>query len=74
MQKSWFRRTGPLLLPSTAVGWILSLATLFFSVQIFRMVDRHSHSVSDTLIGAAPVIAMLLVLLGLVAHLSSNHR
>ncbi|HUO97935.1 MAG TPA: hypothetical protein VMU01_04670 [Rhizomicrobium sp.] len=72
MQKNWFRKTGPLYLPASAAGWALSLLTAFIAVQTFLMVDSHSHSASDTLIGAGPIIATLALLLWLLAAHSSG--
>ena len=74
MQNIWFRKWGMIYLPSSIIGWLLSLATIAISVADFLAVDRHSHSASDTLIGAAPVIAVLLLLLWLVAARSSGRK
>ena len=72
MQSNWFRKIGVFYVPRSIMGWLVSLLTLFIAVQTFLMVDRHSHSASDTLIGAAPVIATLLLLLWLLASRSSG--
>ena len=72
MHRIWFRRIGPFYVPRSIVGWLVSLPTLFIAVQTFLMVDRHSHSASDTLIGAVPVMATLMLLLWLLASRSSG--
>ena len=72
MDRNWFRKIGPLYVPLGPFGWVLSLLTLFIAFRTFVMVDRQSHSVSDTLIGAAPIIAVLALLLWLVAARSSG--
>ena len=72
MHRIWFRRIGPFYVPRSIVGWLVSLLTLFIAVQTFLMVDRHSHSASDTLIGAVPVMATLMLLLWLLASRSSG--
>jgi len=74
MERNWFRRFGFVYLPKGLTGWLLTLATAFITVRTFLMVDRHSHSASDTLIGALPIVALLLLLLWLVAAGTSNQK
>jgi hypothetical protein len=54
MKNAWFRRFGWFYLPVSVPGAIVALAALAFCVQVFLAVDRHSHSVSDTLYGVFP--------------------
>lgn len=54
MRWRWFRPVGPLFAPVSVAGWIISAAALAFCVNVFLAVDRHSHSVSDTLYGVFP--------------------
>ena len=72
MDRNWFRKIGPIYVPASITGWLLSLLTVFIAVQTFLTVDRHSHSASDTLIGAVPIIATLTLLLWLLAARSSG--
>ncbi len=72
MDRKWFRKSALLYMPVGIVGWALTLLTGFMAVRIFLMVDRSSHSASDTLIGAVPVIAVLFLLLWLVAARSAR--
>lgn len=66
-----FKKTWYFFLPCSFGGWALTLSTLFLMVATFVFVDRSSHSVSDTLIGAVPLIIFLFILFQLVAsHLS----
>ena len=51
----WFKPAGLLFVPVSAFGWLFSLAAAAFCVQVFIAVDRHSHSVSDTLYGIFPI-------------------
>jgi hypothetical protein len=74
MDRNWFYRFGPIFLPKNLTGWLLTLLTAFVAVRVFQMVDRHSHSASDTLIGAVPIIAELFLLLWIVAARSSDAR
>lgn len=72
MDRKWFRKFGLLYLPISIVGWLLTLLTGFIAARTFLMVDRYSHSASDTLIGAVPIIAVLFLLLWLVAARSTK--
>ncbi len=74
MQSMWFRKWGPVYVPSSLVGWLLSLITIAIAAADFIAVDRNSHSASDTLIGAGPMIGVLFLLLFLLAVRSSQPR
>jgi hypothetical protein len=52
--RHWFRSAGPLFMPASIAGWLLCGAALAFCVRVFLVIDRHSHSVSDTLYGIFP--------------------
>ncbi len=54
MKSGWFRAWGWIYRPITWPGWLAVFATLAFAVNVFLAVDRHSHSVSDTLYGIFP--------------------
>lgn len=45
----WFKRLGWFYRPVHPLGWVVSLLALAFVVQVFVALDRHSHSVTDTL-------------------------
>ena len=64
---SWFRRIGWFHVPVSIPGVVVTLGALAFCVQVFRAVDRNSHSVSDTLYGVYPFIIPTLLLLDWVA-------
>lgn len=70
----WFRRYGWLHLPVSLAGSLVTLGALAFCVQVFVAVDRHSHSVSDTLYGVFPFIVPTLLLLDWVATRTSAPR
>jgi len=63
MKNLWFRRWGWLYLPISWQGAVLVLFALSFCVQVFVAIDRHSHSVSDTLYGVFPYFACSFLLL-----------
>jgi len=67
-----FRKFGPVYLPGNAFGIVLTLWTAFIAERTFAMVDRQSHSVSDTLLGAVPIIGTMLLLLWLLAARSAK--
>ena len=54
MKNEWFRVWGWIYSPAALPGWIAVALTLAFAVNVFLAVDRHSHSVSDTLYGIFP--------------------
>jgi hypothetical protein len=54
MKNPWFRPWGWIYRPTAWPGWSLATLALAFVAQVFVAVDRHSHSVSDTLYGIFP--------------------
>lgn len=72
MKTKWFKRWGWFLCPTSLPGAVLVLATLAFCAQVFRAVDRKSHSVSDTLYGIFPYFACAFLLLEWVARRTSG--
>jgi len=70
----WFRRYGWFHLPVSAPGVVVTVGALAFCVQVFLAVDRHSHSVSDTLYGVYPFILPTLLLLDWVAARTSERQ
>lgn len=67
----WFRRAGWFHVPVSVPGVIVTLGALAFCVQVFFAVDRHSHSVTDTLYGVYPFIIPTLLLLDWVGSRAS---
>jgi hypothetical protein len=72
MKTQWFKRLGWFYLPVSLPGAIITLAALAFCVQVFVAVDRHSHSVSDTLYGVFPFFASFFLLFDWVAGRTSR--
>lgn len=48
------RELGWFYVPASVVAWIVASAMVTFCLNVFVAVDRHSHSVSDTLYGVFP--------------------
>ena len=72
MKNVWFKRLGWLYYPTSWQGMALSVLALAFCVQVFTAIDRHSHSVSDTLYGIFPYFVSCFLLLNWVAQNSSE--
>ncbi len=71
MPRRWFRKFGWYYRPVSVAGWALSAAMVAASVWAFFVVDRQSHSASDTLIDVFPYVALFAVILGRIAHHTS---
>jgi len=63
MMKPWFRRLGWFHVPTSVPGVLVCLSAVLFCLTVFRAVDRHSRSVSDTLYGMFPFFACTFLLL-----------
>lgn len=74
MNRQWFVPWGWIHRPVTWQGAALVLMGAVFCVQVFVAVDRHSHSVSDTLYGVFPYFIPTLMLLDWVASKTSTRR
>jgi hypothetical protein len=72
MQARWFKPWGWVFCPVSWQGVGLTMLGAVFCAQVFLAVDRHSHSVSDTLYGIFPYFAPCLVLLHWVASKTSG--
>lgn len=71
-ERRWFVPWGWLYRPVTWQGVLLVLLAALFCLHVFVAVDRHSHSVSDTLDGLFPHVASSLVLLNWAASKTSR--
>ena len=72
MKKPWFREWGWLYYPITWQGIVLVVLIAAFCIQVFLAVDRHSHSVSDTLYGIFPYVVPSLLVLNWIASKTSE--
>ena len=54
MKMKWFKRLGWFYVPVSVPGTFVVLLALLLCGTVFRAVDRHSHSASDTLYGVFP--------------------
>lgn len=72
MNTRWFSRLGWFHVPVSAAGIVLCLLAAIFCATVFIAVDRHSHSVSDTLYGIFPFFACTFLLLDWIAARTSG--
>ncbi|MBV8817956.1 MAG: hypothetical protein JO022_06340 [Acidobacteriaceae bacterium] len=68
MKVAWFRRAGWFFIPASLPGAIVFLLAVAFCVNVFVAIDRHSHSVSDTLYGVFPFFVCTFLLIDWVAR------
>jgi hypothetical protein len=63
MKAQWFKRMGWFYVPMSVCGAVVCALAALFCVTVFIAVDKHSHSVSDTVYGVFPffVCTFLLV-------------
>ncbi len=67
MKRAWFRPWGWIYRPIAVQGWTVVAIAAMFCVNVFLAVDRHSHSVSDTLYGIFPFVVPTLGVTGWLA-------
>ena len=72
MTSNWFKRVGWFYLPVSVAGGIICLLAAIFCLTVFQAVDRHSHSVSDTLYGVFPFVACAFLLFDWIAARTSG--
>ncbi len=63
VKTAWFKRVGWFLIPASVPAAVICVAAALFCLTVFQAVDRHSHSVSDTLYGVFPSFACAFLLL-----------
>ena len=63
MKSTWFKRWGWFYVPASVPGVVVCILAATFCVTVFTAVDRHSHSVSDTLYGVFPFFACTFLLI-----------
>ena len=67
MDRAWFHRLGWVWRPVALEGWLVTALTVSLCGWVLWAADRHSHSVSDTLLGAFPYAGLFVVFWGFVA-------
>ncbi|MGC1459544.1 MAG: hypothetical protein WA825_14805 [Steroidobacteraceae bacterium] len=74
MTSPWFRRLGWFYAPVSVGGMLAYGLALLFCVTVFRAIDRHSHSVSDTFYGVFPFFVCTFLLLEWLGRKTSGAR
>jgi hypothetical protein len=74
MARRWFAPWGWIQRPITWQGFTLVAGCLIFCVHVFMALDRHSHSVSDTLYRIFPYVVPALIVLEWAASKTSGPR
>lgn len=74
MKNRWFERLGWFYVPVSVPGVMLVLMALAFCIQVFIAIDRHSHSVSDTLYGVFPYFVCCFLLINWIASNTSGAK
>jgi hypothetical protein len=72
MKIKWFKRFGWFHVPVSVPGAVLCLLAAVFCLTVFTAVDRHSHSVSDTLYGVFPFFVCTFLMLDWIAGRTSS--
>jgi hypothetical protein len=72
MSAKWFKKTGWIYVPVSAIGVVTTLLAIAFCVTVFIAVDRNSHSVSDTLYGIFPYFVSVFTILFWIAKNTSK--
>jgi len=74
MKTHWFKRWGWVYLPVSVGGAVCVLLAFAFAVNVFIVIDRRSHSVSDSLYGIFPFwVPTFLLLQWVAARTSEDH-
>ena len=72
MKQAWFKRVGWFYLPVSVAAAVVFLAAVVFCMNAFLAIDRHSHSVSDTMYGVFPFFACSFLLVDWIARSTSR--
>jgi hypothetical protein len=67
-----FKRFGWFYLPVSPFGFIVYILAIIFCLTVFKAVDRHSHSVSDTLYGIFPFFTCTFLMIDWIARKTSG--
>ena len=70
----WFKPLGFLFAPVSVMGWLVTLLAGAFCAQVFWVIDRHSHSASDTFYGVFPFWIPTLLVLAWVADKTGGRQ
>ncbi len=69
----WFKQVGWFYVPASLPGAVVYLLAALFCFTVFRAVDRHSHSATDTLYGIFPFFVCTSFLLDWLGRRTSDN-
>ncbi len=72
MNARWFTRMGWFYVPVSSLGAVLWILAVLFCATVFIAVDRHSHSVNDTLYAVFPFFTCTFLLLDWIGSRTSG--
>ena len=72
MKTNWFKRFGWFFVPVSVPGAVVSFLAILFCLTVFQAVDRHSHSVSDTLYSVFPFFVCTFLMIDWIGGRTSN--
>ena len=67
MKMKWFKRLGWFHIPVSFSGALVLMLALVFCLTVFRAIDRHSQSATDTLYGVFPFFVCTFLMLDWIA-------
>ena len=68
-----FKKAGWIYFPTSITGAIISLGAIGSNIWFFLVIDRNSHSASDTLISLLPYMVSIWVIYGFIASNCSDN-
>jgi len=74
MKLHWFKQKDIFFVPITVVGWMILIASIAYAIYDFRVIDRKSHSVSDTLMNIAFHLLIIVAIYTITAMLTSTKQ
>ena len=74
MKYNWFKKAGWIYLPVSAMGCLLILLAIAFCVNVFWVIDRNSHSVSDSFYNVFPYLVCTFMLMNWIGGNTSSTK
>jgi hypothetical protein len=71
-QKPWFKPVRGSYLPNSWQGWLTYIPFIYWLAVTFVVIDRHTHSVGETIIGIVPFWVSGVVVMHWVAKATSK--
>ena len=72
MKPHWFSRTEGIPVPSSFIGWLVSVTAVVYLIWKFLDIDSRSHSASDRLMNFAFQVLIVAVVYAVIAFATSS--